>query len=319
MHSRQVYPWPNEANVEPEPRRTLSIKPLIQSKGRGSTINHLDLHCIKEQGLDCFIWFIRTINPASCGSDHWCHSQNRCRAILKRCKAVIPNPSSSLGLQTTSYVTLHLLHKHWFSTSPQKISLLTINSFDCPSRKADYNGDMHWNVWQHGLGQHGSPSQVHKSTLPFRNMIHGPSFFLRAPCLSIAIFADIIVLASHSLGATIHWQSKLYLYCLYNHVLCGLGILDLEKFGRALRLRWLWQDWTDESKPWTGSELPYNKDDRLLFNASTTITIGDGAKARFWHDNWLDGEAPKNLAPHLFELVARKNRSVQQELEKCQH
>jgi len=150
-------------------------------------------------------------------------------------------------------------------------------------------------------------------------MIHGPSFFLRAPCLSIAIFADIIVLASHSLGATIHWQSKLYLYCLYNHVLCGLGILDLEKFGRALRLRWLWQDWTDESKPWTGSELPYNKDDRLLFNASTTITIGDGAKARFWHDNWLDGEAPKNLAPHLFELVARKNRSVQQELEKCQH
>jgi len=45
------------------------------------------------------------------------------------------------------------------------------------------------------------------------------------------------------------------------------------------------------------------------------ITIGDGAKARFWHDNWLDGEAPKNLSPHLFELVARKNRSVQQELD----
>jgi hypothetical protein len=42
--------------------------------------------------------------------------------------------------------------------------------------------------------------------------------------------------------------------------------------------------------------------------------IGDGAKARFWHDNWLDGDAPQNLAPHLFELVARKNRSVQQEL-----
>jgi hypothetical protein len=94
----------------------------------------------------------------------------------------------------------------------------------------------------------------------------------------------------------------------------GLGIPDLEKFGRALRLRWLWQDWTDDSKPWAGSELPCNKADRLLFKASTVITIGDGAKARFWHDNWLDGEAPKNLAPHLFELVSRKNRSVQQEL-----
>jgi hypothetical protein len=29
-------------------------------------------------------------------------------------------------------------------------------------------------------------------------------------------------------------------------------------------------------------------------------------KTRFWHHSWLDGEAPKNLAPHLFELVRRK-------------
>jgi hypothetical protein len=36
--------------------------------------------------------------------------------------------------------------------------------------------------------------------------------------------------------------------------------------------------------------------------------------AQFWHHSWVDGEAPRNLAPHLFELVRRKNRSVQQEL-----
>jgi hypothetical protein len=94
----------------------------------------------------------------------------------------------------------------------------------------------------------------------------------------------------------------------------GLGIPDLEKFGRALRLRWLWQDWTDDSKPWVVSGLPCSKDNRLLFKASTMIMIGDGAKAQFRHDNWLDGEAPKNHAPHMFELVRRKNRSVQQEL-----
>jgi hypothetical protein len=94
----------------------------------------------------------------------------------------------------------------------------------------------------------------------------------------------------------------------------GLGLPDLDKFGRALRLRWLWQDWVDDSKPWAGAELPCNELDRLLFNASTKVTIGDGEKARFWHNNWLDGEAPRHLAPHLFELVKRKNRSVKLEL-----
>jgi hypothetical protein len=45
------------------------------------------------------------------------------------------------------------------------------------------------------------------------------------------------------------------------------------------------------------------------------ITIGDGRKARFWKDAWLDGEAPMNLAPNLFALVTRKGTSVQQELQ----
>ena len=94
----------------------------------------------------------------------------------------------------------------------------------------------------------------------------------------------------------------------------GLGVPELDKFGRALRLRWLWQEWTDPSKPWAGSELPCKLVDRLLFNASTIVTIGDGKKTKFWHHNWVDGEAPRNLAPHLFELARRKNISVQQEL-----
>lgn len=94
----------------------------------------------------------------------------------------------------------------------------------------------------------------------------------------------------------------------------GLGVPDLDKFGRALRLRWLWQEWVEDSKPWLGFELPCNDVDRLLFNASIIITVGDGAKTRFWHHNWLDGVAPRYLAPNLFRLVSRKNRTVQQEL-----
>jgi hypothetical protein len=70
----------------------------------------------------------------------------------------------------------------------------------------------------------------------------------------------------------------------------------------------------EESKPWVGADLPCNELDRLLFNASTKVTIGNGEKTCFWHNSWLDREAPRNLAPHLFELVKRKNKSVQHEI-----
>jgi hypothetical protein len=90
----------------------------------------------------------------------------------------------------------------------------------------------------------------------------------------------------------------------------GMGVPDLERFGRALHLRWLWQEWTDDCKPWVGTEVPCKDIDRLLFNASTTITIRNGHKACFWHHAWLDGEAPRYLAPNLFKLVRRKNRTV---------
>lgn len=95
----------------------------------------------------------------------------------------------------------------------------------------------------------------------------------------------------------------------------GLGVPDLDRFGRALRLRWLCQEWVEDSKPWLGLDLPCSDVDRALFNASVKITLGDGAKTRFWHHNWLDGEAPRYLAPNLFRLVSRKNRTVQYELQ----
>jgi hypothetical protein len=89
-----------------------------------------------------------------------------------------------------------------------------------------------------------------------------------------------------------------------------LGVINLDKFGHALCLRWLWKECTREHHPWKGLEVPCNQVDRLLFSASTTVTIGDGNTAMFWHDSWLDGMAPRNIAPHLFELISRKNKSV---------
>jgi len=95
----------------------------------------------------------------------------------------------------------------------------------------------------------------------------------------------------------------------------GLGILDLELFSRALRLRWLWLEWVEQDRPWVGTEVPCDAIDRQLFRASTVVTIGDRRKASFWKSSWLFGRAPMDIAPGLYRLAWRKNRKVREELQ----
>ena len=95
----------------------------------------------------------------------------------------------------------------------------------------------------------------------------------------------------------------------------GLGMPDLEKSGRALRLRWPWLQWKDSGRPWHGSTLPCDDTDMDLFRASTRITLGNGEKASFWKDNWC-GNGPLRLwTPDLFKIATRKNRSVAKEMQ----
>jgi hypothetical protein len=54
----------------------------------------------------------------------------------------------------------------------------------------------------------------------------------------------------------------------------GLGVLDLERFSRALHLRWLWFWWADPDRPLVGLEAPCNEEDKQLFRASTVVTVG---------------------------------------------
>ena len=92
----------------------------------------------------------------------------------------------------------------------------------------------------------------------------------------------------------------------------GLGILDLTKFARALRLRWLWFEWAEPSKMWVGMANPCDILDRDLFYASSYITIGNGARAPFWDSPWVDGDKPANIAPLIFEASKRKNWTVRE-------
>ena len=44
------------------------------------------------------------------------------------------------------------------------------------------------------------------------------------------------------------------------------------------------------------------------------VNLGDGRKASFWNCSWLNGRAPRDIAPDLFKLAWRKNRSVKDDI-----
>jgi hypothetical protein len=57
---------------------------------------------------------------------------------------------------------------------------------------------------------------------------------------------------------------------------------------------------------------PCGEVDMELFYAATTITIGNGNIAPFWHSPWLNGKKPKDIAPLIYEASTRKKWSVKQ-------
>jgi hypothetical protein len=61
-----------------------------------------------------------------------------------------------------------------------------------------------------------------------------------------------------------------------------LGIKDLERYGIALRIRWLWYNRDDQDHPWKHLIKWHDKTGRALFFASTVITIGNGKDIPFW-------------------------------------
>jgi hypothetical protein len=44
------------------------------------------------------------------------------------------------------------------------------------------------------------------------------------------------------------------------------------------------------------------------------VTVGNGLTAEFWNSSWLQGVAPRDLAPNLYKLAWRKYRKVFEEV-----
>jgi len=95
----------------------------------------------------------------------------------------------------------------------------------------------------------------------------------------------------------------------------GLGILNMEKFARALRTRWLWHEWNSEDKAWIGLGNPCDETDRLFFAVATSITLGDGMKADFWNSGWMGGCRRKDIVPAIFAISRKKSRKVREALQ----
>jgi hypothetical protein len=104
-------------------------------------------------------------------------------------------------------------------------------------------------------------------------------------------------------------------HCLVNWQTClrpkrwgGLG-KDLEKFGRAIRLRWMWHKWDCKERHWKHLLKIHDPIDKELLFSSTFIQIGDDKCTPFWEEKWL-----QKAAPNLFKRARFKNRSVHTEL-----
>ncbi|KAJ1264986.1 hypothetical protein BS78_08G042700 [Paspalum vaginatum] len=94
----------------------------------------------------------------------------------------------------------------------------------------------------------------------------------------------------------------------------GLGVLDIDRFARALRLRWLWQQWEMPNAPWADMEIPCNDTDKLMFAAATRIIIEDGATTSFWHCAWAKGQRPKDIAPDIYAASSKRKWSLRDAL-----
>ena len=90
----------------------------------------------------------------------------------------------------------------------------------------------------------------------------------------------------------------------------GLGILNLEAFSRALRMRWLWQRWQFPDRPWISMEVPCDDLDLEIFAAATRVTIGDGKQASFWLSRWMGQSTLRSQFPALYKYCRRKRRTV---------
>lgn len=88
----------------------------------------------------------------------------------------------------------------------------------------------------------------------------------------------------------------------------GIGIPDLENFARAMRVKWLWYEWTTPNWPWVGMQTLCDEKDKALFAEAMTIQVGDGKKGIYFLGiNLVNPYTPQdNCAQPILTLKEKK-------------
>jgi hypothetical protein len=97
----------------------------------------------------------------------------------------------------------------------------------------------------------------------------------------------------------------------------GLAISSLKELSWALRMRWLWLQKTEPSRPWCSLPIQVPDKARASYSMVLTSKVGNGANTLFWTDKWIHGQKIADLVPRLFDVIPKRitnRRTVQEAL-----
>ncbi|PNT61457.1 hypothetical protein BRADI_5g15442v3 [Brachypodium distachyon] len=83
----------------------------------------------------------------------------------------------------------------------------------------------------------------------------------------------------------------------------GLGIPNLRLLNLALKAKWCWQERTEPWRSWQDLGISVPAGSVTLFEATTSVILGNGAGSRFWSDPWLAGERIKEFALDIIPRI----------------
>jgi hypothetical protein len=89
----------------------------------------------------------------------------------------------------------------------------------------------------------------------------------------------------HALGgcALVNWKAVCR---LKDHV--GLGMLDFQRSGLAIKLHWSSMQSMDSERNWAESKLPSDNLDMAIFHAYMKTNLGNGETASVCRNNWRE-------------------------------